>query len=149
MNVIRLAATTTKKRGRLSDDMGSFVHTVVLAMLPTPGSTKHHCSREIAKGFGLSETTFWHAKKAKHLRAFIVLLDESSIMFSQVVKRKQWSTIMYPHVKAKSHDFIRRHPNVIVSPIKGDTVTVVDPPDDSKKIKVPKHLRQMSIKEFA
>ena len=35
-----------------------------------------------------------------------------------------------------------------VSPIKGDTVTIVDPSDASKKIKVPKRLRQISIREL-
>ena len=56
--------------------------------------------------------------------------------------------MMCPHVKAKSHDFIRQHPNVIVSPIKGDIVTIVNPSDESKKIKVPNCLRQIAIREM-
>ena len=51
-------------------------------------------------------------------------------------------------VKGKSHDFIRRYPDVIVSVVKGDAGTIADQSDDSKKIKVPKHLRQIPITEL-
>ena len=150
--VIQLATTTTKKRGKPTDDMRSLLHTIVLATLPTPGSRKLHSSRQIAKALGLSETTYRQAKKAvtskrAALEGIHGALVKPSVLFSQVVKRKQWR-IMCPNVKAKSHDYIRRHPNVIVSPIKGDTVTIADPSDASKKIKVPKRLRQISIREL-
>ena len=107
LSIVTLATTTTtKKRGYpTSDDMR--VHTVVLAiMLPTLGSTKQHSTREIAKVLGLSDTTYWCAKKAVAVKRATLegihsTLDKASVMFSQVVKRKQW-IIMCPHdVKAK------------------------------------------------
>ena len=55
---------------------------------------------------------------------------------------------MTDYIKSKSHEFIRSHPNVIVSLIKGDTVAIADPSDASKKIKDPKRLRQISIREL-
>ena len=51
IKVITMATTKTKKRGKPSDYLRLFllVHTIVLAMLPTPGSTRQDSSREIAK----------------------------------------------------------------------------------------------------
>ena len=75
--------------------MRSLVHTIVLAaILPTPGSTKQHSSREIAKVLGLSETTYGQAKKAVAAKRAVLegihsSLVKPSVMFSQVVKRKQ------------------------------------------------------------
>ena len=52
------------------------------------------------------------------------------------------------NINCKSHDFIRSHPELVVSHIKGDTVAIPDPSDNSNKINLPKHLRQISIGEL-
>ena len=70
-----------------------------------------------------------------------------NLVFLQVVKAKQWRKIS-PEVRQKSHDYIRGQPDVIVSLIKGDTVSIPDPADITKNIKVPKRLRTISIRQL-
>ena len=130
--------------------MRSLVQTVVLAMLPSPGTPKTFSNREIAKLIGLSEPMYRRALKAvsaKRAALEGIHTQDKSAMFSQVIKRRGWRKID-PELKAITHDYIRRYPNIITSPIKGDTVTIKDPTDQSKTIKVPKLLRQISIRQL-
>ena len=89
--VLHLATTTTKARGRPTDDMHSLVHTIVLATLPSPTEAKKYSMRKIAELLGLPWTTYRRAVKAvKVKRAALegIHIQEQSLLFSQVVKRK-------------------------------------------------------------
>jgi len=44
--------------------------------------------------------------------------EQSVLFFSHELKRKGWRK-MGDDLKLKSQDFVRRHPNIIVSPVKG------------------------------
>ena len=55
---------------------------------------------------------------------------------------------MTPTVKKDVHNFIRRHPNIVTSPQKNDTVTVKDPTDPTKTVKMWKKLRQIPMQEL-
>ena len=74
-------------------------------------------------------------------------VPQKPVIFSQVVKRKGWRKVNAELITT-THDFIYRHPNIIASPIAGDTVTVPDPADSNRKMKVQKMLRQISMREL-
>ena len=126
-------------QGRPIDDIRSLVQTIIQAIQPSPSAPKKFSSRQIASLLGIPKTIYLRAVKRGALEGIHSTLPKS-VYFSQVVKAKQWRNIS-PAVRQKSHELIRGHPDVIVSSIKGDTVSIPDPPDLSKKIKVLKHLR--------
>eukprot|EP00535_Pseudo-nitzschia_heimii_P013450 CAMPEP_0197196378 /NCGR_PEP_ID=MMETSP1423-20130617/32324_1 /TAXON_ID=476441 /ORGANISM="Pseudo-nitzschia heimii, Strain UNC1101" /LENGTH=438 /DNA_ID=CAMNT_0042650177 /DNA_START=139 /DNA_END=1456 /DNA_ORIENTATION=- len=148
--VLKLATRTRHTLGRASDDMRSIVQTVILAMQPTPGSPKKFSNTEIANFLGMSEPTYRRAVKAVTMkRAALegIHIPVTPVIFSQVVKRKGWRKVN-EELKKTTYDFIFRHPNIIASPIAGDTVTIQDPADPKRKIKVQKMLRQISLREL-
>ena len=148
--VLKLSTATTHTFGRASDDMRSIVQTIVLAMLPSPGSANTFSTREIANFIGLPKTTYLRCVKAVTVKRAVlegIHVPQEPFIFSQVVRRKGWRKVD-AKLKETTYDFIYRHPNIIASPIAGDTVTVPDPADSNRKIKVQKMLRQISIREL-
>ena len=148
--VLHLATKTANTRGRPTDDTRSLVQTIILATLPSPTATKKFSTRENASLLGIPKTMYLRAVKAvKAKRAALegVHTLPKSVYFSQVVKAKQWRKIS-PQVRQKFHDYIRGHPDIIVSPIKGDTISIPYPADVTKKIKVPERLRTVSIRQL-
>mgnify|MGYP001261901517 CR=1 FL=1 len=74
-------------------------------------------------------------------------LEDKTTIFSQVVKSKGWTKID-KELKQRIYEYIRRHPSVVTSPIKNDTVFVQDSEDPSKKIKKQKLLLQIPVTEL-
>ena len=69
-------------------------------------------------------------------------------MYSQVIKQKSWTKIS-EELKQNVYNYIHNeHPHVVRSPLANDMVTVEDPEDTTKFIKVPKLLLQVSIREL-
>jgi len=63
-SVLQLATTTTKARGRPTDDMRSLVQTIVLGTLPSPTEPKKHSNQKIAELLELPFSTYSRAVKA-------------------------------------------------------------------------------------
>eukprot|EP00535_Pseudo-nitzschia_heimii_P012474 CAMPEP_0197195996 /NCGR_PEP_ID=MMETSP1423-20130617/32117_1 /TAXON_ID=476441 /ORGANISM="Pseudo-nitzschia heimii, Strain UNC1101" /LENGTH=371 /DNA_ID=CAMNT_0042649759 /DNA_START=141 /DNA_END=1253 /DNA_ORIENTATION=+ len=92
-SVLQLANTTTKERGRPTDDMRSLIQTIVLATLPSPNDSKKNSMRTIAEVLGIPWTTYRRAVKAVKVKRAALEgfhIQEQPLLFSQVVKRKGW-----------------------------------------------------------
>ena len=83
------------------------------------------------------------AKRVKSKRDALEVGDESTV-YSQVIKQKSWTKIS-EELKENVYNCIRnKHSHVIRSPL----VTVKDPEDITKFVKVPNLLLQVSIREL-
>ena len=105
---------------------------------------------EVSSALGIPCTTHIRiARAVKEKRAMLEgpLTLRKSTVFSQVVKSKGWKKIT-PIIKKDVHNFVRRHPNIVTSPRKNDTVSVKDPTDPTKTIKMQKKLRQIPMREL-
>ena len=115
--VLHLATQTTHTFGRPTDDMRSLVKTIILATLPSPTTPKKFSSKQIVALLGLPLTRYLRGVKAvKGTRAALEGNHTlpKSMNFLQAVKAKQWMKISL-QVRENSHEYIRGHPDVIVS----------------------------------
>ena len=151
---IKKMRQTKHWRGRVTDDQRSVVQTLVMCALGVPGECDKVSMREGAKALGLPRMSFQRlyksvAEKRKSIAEETAnggMLSKESI-YSQVVKSKGWRKCDQ-NLEKIIHDWIRRHPHVIQSPITNDTVLVPDPNDPKKKIKKHRLLLQISVREL-
>ena len=71
----------------------------------------------------------------------------TATQFSQVVKSKGWTKVDLA-LRNAVHDWIRKHPMVVESPIMNDMVRIPDPNDETKTIRTSKLLLSISVREL-
>ena len=149
--VMKLLTQTTHQCARSTNDKRSVIQSVVLATLPPPlYDAKKPSERAIAAALGLSRNTFARfAKAATPLRAMLEApdADNKETVYSQVLKANRGSKLS-KQITNQLVDFVRGHPFVVASPIKGDSVLVPDDRDPSKKVRKNKLLLQIPVREL-
>ena len=145
---IKLATWTKHAFGGPTDDKRSLVQSIVLASLPSPTTTTKPTRHDMASALGLSLDSYKrHVKAASPKRAALEDPGDNAAIHSQVLKSKGWTKIK-PELKKEMYAFIKQYHHIVHSPLKNDTILVRDPDDPSTKIKKPKLLLQVSIREL-
>ena len=150
--VISRATKTTSLNGRTNDDKRSLVESVVTSTMEPRGAQERGKSNPtkvaLAKVLGINCQTYRRIVNKVQCKCDALEIGDESTVYSQVIKRKSWTKIS-EELKQNVYNYIRNeHPHVVRSPLANDMVTVKDPEDCTKFIKVPKLLLQVSIREL-
>ena len=147
---IKTARKTNNRRGRPTDDIRSVVQSIVLATLDPPNfetTEKTPTRREVARALGMPLTTYQYILKSVVDKRIALEYRDRNTVFSQVVKSKGWTKVDLA-LRNAVHDWIRKHPMVVESPIMNDMVRIPDPNDETKTIRTSKLLLSISVREL-
>jgi hypothetical protein len=141
------AVETDKSRARVSDDRQSFAQSLESAAVGSPDREGGASLRSIGGLLGMSAATTQRklsaaTKKRKRHKD----KDDAGLLWSQVPKRRGHSQFT-DEFKAKLHEWFLNCPHVVTSPIKGDTLLVMNN-ETGKKERVSKLLLEIPFREL-
>ena len=149
--IIELALKTNHIKGRANDDQRSFIESILVACASSLNSNKNHPSQKaIIKHFNLPNTTGKRKlKEAKKKRQFLCSSKNKNaqILWAHVKKREKYQKVSEP-IRRKLYDWIINHHSIIPSPSMNDTLLIQNRNNPLEKIRVPKLLRNCSMREL-
>ena len=145
-------STTKKQKGRTNNDKSASVETIFTAFAPDPEDGDNEDSRKpslntLASLLGLPKTTVHRKLKiATAKREGLLAEGEHKRVWSQLANPGKGHTKNTPAIITTAVcEWIRNHPNVIVSPIAKDAIFVER---GGRRQRVHKLMREISIREL-
>ena len=151
--VLSKVMKTEKQFGRQTDDIRSFVRSIFLAIRDSPikdGEQKRKGTiQSRIWNFGIPRrTAFRYWSNVEESRKLVSEGKMGDVFFSSIVSRNGFYKKVSKEIIKKLHDWIFKHPHVIVCPDKRDTLLIPDPDNIGETKRVAKWLLQIPVTEL-
>jgi hypothetical protein len=143
--ILERAMETASTRGRCCDDIRSFVESVFVALAASPEDKKRKNSTLI-NALGVPKTTGYRLFETAENKRRRLTQKLAKVSWSNVEQRQGYAKVS-PEIRVKLLEWLLGHPNVVESPIAGETIWVRNL-ETGEREQVAKLLLQITIREL-